>query len=925
MRFTKPSKYMQMRQRNVIRTVGRGVLWTLAALLLLVGLGAVFAAPLAEAVATRALTARGFGPAALDITKLSIDGISVRNVSALGGAVTLAEADITFTFAGLTNDKRIDAVRVDGVVAKAVWTPDGKIMLGPRQLFPVLSTEQKPVEPATPAEPTAPPPKSFSVRSIVAGNSKVIMALPDREISTALNATYVEDEATGRAVDVTATSTGPGVATTTALSMVAAPDKPAQGSGTTTYKLDGLDLPGLANDLTGEGAVTVSFDANGARTENSRADLALSFPNPPAPLAAVGVQPNDPVRIALGGINSRLFNFTLDRTKPTPTVEVNGLLTLATGPISLKVEVDGWMDAPGGGEIPQDFHIRRLNATGTGLQFGGGSGEALLVVTDLKGPIGLAEGKLFGQIKGQKLTQTDRFEATFDSLFRLDGLALSFDVKDAYAEADNLKLGSAVAAGENRIALAANPKDGPAPAQQVNIVFGSSSTLAVNMSFAGALPKILTAPDATPATLTFPTVTLGGYLSQGKDRAGLATRTGSIHLKATDGQFTHPMAHLGEVTADLAADGKTLSGPVSWVLLEAPDPTRPRGLDRRGGTFKSNLTIDSESIVFKGKIESQNQIEVGTYSFTQQSDQPPRIALDIPVRTWMANPSFIEVFGPVAGLTNTSGTFGVEMKGSPSDTGFNGTLKLAFADFGFTLGSMVVKDLNSVIALTQIWPPKAALPQRISVGQLVAGVPFQNGDFTVALNGDKTALVSNASLKLAGGSVTGKDFVVPLDGGNRSFVMDVANVDLEGLVKAFTTDGLTATGKLSGSLPLRLQNSRLYIDKAQMVGKDGTIQYRPSTPPAALAQGGGTILLQALENFQFTEVIANINGNVTQDLGVGLTLKGKNPGLYGGYPIEFNLSLDGPLNQLVREGLSGYRIPEDIKQRLQQQGISAPN
>ena len=924
MRFTKPSRYMQMRNQSAGRYIVRGLLWTLAAVLLLVGLAAVFAAPLVEAIATRTLNARGFGPATLDITKLSFDGISLRNVSALDGAVALAEADITFTYGGLVNDKRIDAVRVDGLNARAVWMPDGKIMVGSRQVFPLPPPpEIKQVEEAVPADPNAPAPKAFSVRSLVLGNSKVVLALPDTEITTALTATLVQDQS--RAVDVTATSTGTGVSATTAFSMVEASGKPAQGSGSITYKLEGLDLPAMANDVTGEGTVTVSFDANGARTENSQADLALTFPAPPGPLAAVGVQPDAPVRLALGGINSRLFNFAFDRTKETPTAVINGALSLATGPIDLKIEMDGWADAPFGGNIPQDFHIKRLNAVGKGLQFGGGTGEALIAITDFKGPIALAGGKLFGQIKGQKLTQTDRFEATFDSLFRLDGLALSFDVLDAYAEADNLKLGSAVASGESRIALAAKPQNGPAPQQQVNIVFGSSSTLAVNMTMAGALPKILTTPDAAPATLTFPTVTIGGYISQGTDVAGLKTRTGAINVEAKDGKFTHPLAHLGDVSATLAADGKNLSGPVSWVLLEAPNPSRPRGLDRRGGIFKSNLTIDSESIVFKGKIESQNQVEVGTYSFTQESNQPPVIALNVPVRTWIADPSFIEVFGPIAGLTNTSGTFGVEMKATPSEAGLNGTLKLAFADFGFTLGSMVVKDLNSVIALTQIWPPKAALPQRISMGQLVAGVPFQNGDFTVALTGDKTALVSSASLKLAGGSVTGKDFVVPLDGGNRSFVMDVANVDLEGLVKAFTTDGLTATGKLSGSLPLRLQNSRLYIDKAQMVGKDGTISYRPATPPAALAQGGGTILLQALENFQFTEVIANINGNVTQDLGVGLTLKGKNPGLYGGYPIEFNLSLDGPLNQLVREGLSGYRIPEDIKQRLQQQGINAPN
>ena len=80
-------------------------------------------------------------------------------------------------------------------------------------------------------------------------------------------------------------------------------------------------------------------------------------------------------------------------------------------------------------------------------------------------------------------------------------------------------------------------------------------------------------------------------------------------------------------------------------------------------------------------------------------------------------------------------------------------------------------------------------------------------------------------------------------------------------------------------------------------------------------------MLQALADFKFDEVTANLNGDVTKDLAISLSLKGRNPGLYGGYPIEFNLNLDGPLNRLVRDGLSGYRIPDDIKQRLEQQGL----
>ncbi|MBL8631367.1 MAG: YdbH domain-containing protein [Rhodospirillaceae bacterium] len=917
-----PAGYPMLEHRWVRYTI-KGLLWTLAAVLLLAGLATVFAAPIAEVLTAKMLEQRGFGPSTLHVAKLGLDGVSVRNLSTLGGAVKLAEADIAFSIGELRTDKRIDALRIDGLQAKLVWSADGRITVGDMQIYPRPPFADMPSpQAATPPEPGQP--TSFHLRSLVVGNSQLILGLPETEIATTLNATFINDAATGRALDATLNSAGDNVQITAGASMVQAPGKAAQGAGSVTYKLGGLNLPTLATGLSGEGNVSVSFDADGARTQDSRADLTLALVTPPPALAAVGVKGDTPVRLALEGNNSRLFLFTLDQTKATPTATVDGALTLKTGSVDLRAEVQGWTDVPLGGAIPQDFHITQLNLIGKGLSFGGGAGSASLNITDFKGPIAVAEGRISGQVLGSKLTLADRAEAKFAAAMRLDGLSLSFDLSEAFAEAENLKLGSAVAAGVSRVALTDAPKTGPSSPQQVNLVLGASRTLAVDMVMTGSLPKILTSPGATPAVLTLPRITLSGYISQGPNTSGTAARTGAIKLAATDGRLTHGFAHLGDITADLAIDGKKVTGPVKAVLQEAPGPTRPSALDRRGAVFKSNLTIDSESIDFKGNILSRGDVDVGDYSFTQQSDQPPVISLSIPARTWASEPSFIEVFGPIAGLTNTTGTFGLDLRATPSKAGLDGTLKLAFADFGFTLGSMTVTGLNSVMALNQIWPPKAALPQRISFGQLVAGVPFQNGDITVALNGDTMARVSQAGMRLAGGSVTGADFVVPLDGSTRSFAMNVANVDLEGLVKAFTTDGLTATGKLSGTLPLRLQNSRLYIEKGKLVGQNGSIQYRPTQPPAALAQGGGTILLQALENFEFTEVTANINGDVIKDLGIGLTLKGKNPGLYGGYPIEFNLNLDGPLNQLVREGLSGYRIPEDIKQRLQQQGINAP-
>jgi hypothetical protein len=50
---------------------------------------------------------------------------------------------------------------------------------------------------------------------------------------------------------------------------------------------------------------------------------------------------------------------------------------------------------------------------------------------------------------------------------------------------------------------------------------------------------------------------------------------------------------------------------------------------------------------------------------------------------------------------------------------------------------------------------------------------------------------------------------------------------------------------------------------------------------------------------------------------VKLHIAGANPDLYDGYPIEFNLNLEGALANVLRQGLADYQIPERIRERMQ--------
>ena len=46
-------------------------------------------------------------------------------------------------------------------------------------------------------------------------------------------------------------------------------------------------------------------------------------------------------------------------------------------------------------------------------------------------------------------------------------------------------------------------------------------------------------------------------------------------------------------------------------------------------------------------------------------------------------------------------------------------------------------------------------------------------------------------------------------------------------------------------------------------------------------------------------------------------MTGKNPDFYDGYPVEFNLSLAGKLDQILNDSLVGYRVPDLVRERLE--------
>ena len=126
-------------------------------------------------------------------------------------------------------------------------------------------------------------------------------------------------------------------------------------------------------------------------------------------------------------------------------------------------------------------------------------------------------------------------------------------------------------------------------------------------------------------------------------------------------------------------------------------------------------------------------------------------------------------------------------------------------------------------------------------------------------------------------------------------VIDITQINLSRLLAFADIDGLEGTGKLDISLPAGNDQQGIFI-------KDGTFK---SIVPGRLVYtkegfAGSNIGLQALENFEYENLSGSINYQSDGNYLIGVRLEGRNPDLYGGHPIVFNLNINGILPEMFK-------------------------
>jgi hypothetical protein len=247
-------------------------------------------------------------------------------------------------------------------------------------------------------------------------------------------------------------------------------------------------------------------------------------------------------------------------------------------------------------------------------------------------------------------------------------------------------------------------------------------------------------------------------------------------------------------------------------------------------------------------------------------------------------------------------------------------VELLLRDLSLTLSGGRLERLNGVIALDGLFPPRSAGPQQLAVAEIDAGLPLTAGLMSLELRRDGALVLHEAGFEVAGGRIRAAPATLLPPYRNAALTLHADGLDLGELVGRLAISGLDARGTLDGTLPVRLLDGvELEITDGRLAARGpGVVRWRPAEPPAALAGagGGGDILLQALRDFRYDALSMTLEGRTDGEMRGRLSIRGRNPDLYDGYPVELNVNLEGRLAAIVRGGITAWRIPDSIAERI---------
>jgi hypothetical protein len=250
------------------------------------------------------------------------------------------------------------------------------------------------------------------------------------------------------------------------------------------------------------------------------------------------------------------------------------------------------------------------------------------------------------------------------------------------------------------------------------------------------------------------------------------------------------------------------------------------------------------------------------------------------------------------------------------------TIKGTLRDIGGAYETYVFSGLNGPIEAEMSFGDPFMLvtpPLSVKLANLDVGVPLTNLTLDFQIDRSTQTFIASAfRAEILGGTLTGENLRYDWSAPSNDITLRFAGLDVAEMVTLVGYEGVEATGRLSGTVPLTLGKGSVVVTGGELHAEEpgGVIRYLSGVGDPNTGNAQLDLVNQILSDFQFHALTSAIDYSPDGELTLSMQLQGHNPDLGSNQPINLNLNLSNNIPALMKSLNAARNIEDFLREQL---------
>ena len=245
----------------------------------------------------------------------------------------------------------------------------------------------------------------------------------------------------------------------------------------------------------------------------------------------------------------------------------------------------------------------------------------------------------------------------------------------------------------------------------------------------------------------------------------------------------------------------------------------------------------------------------------------------------------------------------------------NDYVQVRLDELGVQAEAASVSRINGTLALSSIDPSATEKLQKLTALLNVGDLKPVPLEINWRLNRNGALALQPFIARFAGGTLSTNTVIFHPNTERETFSLAVDKVDVTEIFRLAGIEGLSGTGKLSGTIPIKIEGKKVIVKSGKLAAVGpGIIRFDGGPVTKSLEKKGDTVAmaLKTLSNFRYQTMTVGLEKLEDGTGSLKLSMKGSNPKVYQGHPFIFNINLESNFDNLAKFALQGLETADNV-------------